>query len=110
MPDSYYILLTQHKTPWTKVRNLIVLSSTSDKINDISNHFWERWRHEYVVNLRETQRGSKLNLNVSKINVNDIVLVYGEKVPKHFCRIAIVAGILPTDFSSESRGTIVKIM
>ena len=51
-----------------------------------------------------------MNLNVSKINVNDIVLVYGEKVPKHFCRIAIVAGILPTDFSSESRGTIVKIM
>ena len=51
-----------------------------------------------------------MNLNFSKVTVNDIVIVYGEKVPKHFCRIAIVAGILPTDFSSETRGTIAKIM
>ena len=30
-------------------RNLTVLSSTTDKINRISNHFWHRWRHEYVL-------------------------------------------------------------
>ena len=56
--------------------------------------YWigDRWRHEYVVNLPEIQRKSKLTINSSKINVNDIVLVYGEKVPKH--RIAIVAGVL----------------
>ena len=40
--------------------NLTVLSSTTDKIKRISNHFWDRWRHEYVVSLRETQRTSKL--------------------------------------------------
>ena len=34
-----------------------------------------------VVNLRETQRTSKLNINSQKINVNDIVLVYDEMVP-----------------------------
>ena len=58
------------------------------------------WRHDYVVNLRKTQRTSKLNINSSKINVNDklsnilddIVLVYDEKVPIHFWRIAIVTG------------------
>ena len=36
-----------------------VLSSTTDKINRISNHFWYRWIHEYVV---ETQQTSKLNI------------------------------------------------
>ena len=67
-------------------------------MNRMSNHFSDRWRHkhEYVVNLRETQQTSKLNVNSSKINVNDIVLVYDEKVPRHFWRIAIVTGILPT--------------
>ena len=30
----------------TVVRNLTVLSSTTDKINRISNHFWDRWRHD----------------------------------------------------------------
>ena len=31
-----------------------------------------------VVNLRETQRTSKSNINSQKINVNNIVLVYDE--------------------------------
>ena len=43
-------------------------------INRISNHILDSWRHGYVVNLRETQRTSKLNINSLKINVNDIVL------------------------------------
>ena len=58
--------------------------------------------------LREAQRRSKLNINSSKINVNDIALLYGEKVPKHFLRIDIVAGVLPSR-DSEIRGAIVKI-
>ena len=43
----------------TVVRDLTVLSSTTDKINRISNHFWDRMRRKYAVNLRETQRTSK---------------------------------------------------
>ena len=58
---SYY-----SNTTSTVVRNLTVLSSTTDKINLISNHFSHRCRHEYVVNLRETQRTSKLNINSKK--------------------------------------------
>ena len=41
-------------TTSTEDANLTVLSSTTDKINRISNHFWDRWRHEYIVNLHET--------------------------------------------------------
>ena len=59
----------------------------------------------HVVNLRETQRTSKLNINSLKINVNDIVLVFYEKVPKHFWRIAIVMRVLPSR-DSEIRGII----
>ena len=79
------------KTPlvFHVVTNLGVFSSITGKIKSISNHFWERWRHEYVVNLRETLRTSKLNINSPKINVNDIILVYDEKVPRHSWRIAI---------------------
>ena len=54
-------LLYYSNTKSTVVRNLTVFSSTTYKINRISNHFWDRWRHEYKVNLRETQRTSKLN-------------------------------------------------
>ena len=102
-------LLYSSNATSTIVRNLTVLSSTTDKINCITNHFLDRWRHGYVVNLCETQRTSKLNLNSRKINVNDIVLVFCKKVPKHFWRIAIVTQVLPLrDY--EIRGAIVRIV
>ena len=68
----------------------------------------DRWRHRYVVNLRETKRISKLNINSLKVNVNDAVLVFYEKVSKLFWRIAIVTRVLPSRVS-EIRGGIVRI-
>ena len=68
----------------------------------------DNWRHGYVVNLCETQRPLKSNINSLKINVNDIVLVFYEKVPRHFWRIAIVTRVLPSR-DSEIRGAIVRI-
>ena len=65
-------------------------------------------RHKYVVNLHETQRTSKLNINSPKFNVSDVVVVYDEKVPTHFCKIAIVTGILPSR-DSEIKGAIVRM-
>ena len=59
-------LLHYSNTASTLARNLTVFSSTTDKINHISNHFWDRWRYKYAVNLRRTQRTSKLNINSPK--------------------------------------------
>ena len=59
-------LLCYSNTTSAVIRNLTVLSSTTNKINGISNLFWHRWRHEYLANLRETQRASKLNINSQK--------------------------------------------
>ena len=86
-------------TTSTIVRNLIVLSSTTDKISHISNHFWHRWRHEYVVNLCKTT-SIKIKYKLPK---NYAVLVYDEKVPKHFWRVAIVTGVLSSKDSETKR-------
>ena len=83
----------------TVVKKLTVHSSTTNKVSRISNHFWDRRRYEYVINLRETQPTSKLNINSLEINANDIVLIYVEKVPRHFWRIAIVTRVLPSRHS-----------
>ena len=68
LTTNYLLNLTNYSsnTISTVAVNLTVLSSTTDKINQISNHFWDRWRHEYVVNLRETQRILKLNIKRGK--------------------------------------------
>ena len=60
-------LLCCSNTTSTAVRNLTIFSNTTGKINRISNHFWHRWRHKYVVNLCETKRASKLNIDSQKI-------------------------------------------
>ena len=60
------------------------------------------------MNLCETQGTSKLNIDSLKINANDIVLVFSEKVPRHFWRISIVTLVLPTR-DPEIRGAIVRI-
>ena len=41
-------LLHSSNTASTVVRDLTVLSSTTDKINRISNYFLDRWRHEFT--------------------------------------------------------------
>ena len=81
-------------TTSTVVRTLTVLSSTTGKINRISNHFWHRLRHEYVVNLRETQWASKLNL-----------LVRFNKTREIFASVTRVLSILLT---TASTGAILK--
>ena len=69
------------------------------------------------MNLLETQRTSKLNIDSLKFNVNDIVLVFYEKVPRHFWRVAIILLYIMTLYimillpsrESEIRGAIVRI-
>ena len=100
-------LLYSSNTTSTVVRNLTVLWGTTDKINRISNHFLDRWRYGYVINLCETQQILKLNINSLKINVNYIVIVFYEKVIWHFWKITIVTRVLPTR-NSEIRGGIVR--
>ena len=67
LTPNHLLLLCYSNTTSAVIRNLTVHSSTTDKINRFSIHFWHRWRHEYVVNLCETQRASKLNINSQKL-------------------------------------------
>ena len=60
------------------------------------------------MNLRETQPTSKLNIDPLKINITDIMLVFSEKVPRHFWKILIVTRVLPSR-DSVIRGVIVRI-
>ena len=60
------------------------------------------------MNLCQIQQTSKLNIDSLEINVNDIVLVFYEKVPRHFWRIATITRVLPSR-DSEIRGATMRI-
>ena len=96
-------LLCYSHTTSTVVRNLTALSSTTDKINSINNHFWQRWRYEYEF-IRDTT-----NIKIKyKLPKNYVALVYDEKMPRHLWRITIVQGYYLAEILKQ-KGAIVRI-
>ena len=50
-------------------------------VNQLLMHFWRRWRNEYLVELREHFKREHPR-KLDNINVNDVVLVADEKLPR----------------------------
>ena len=73
----------------------------------ILSHFWERWRKEYVTSLRESQRISKQK-HSTKIQVNDVVIIYEDKQPRHRWKVGKVIEVLPGR-DGRIRGAEVKV-
>ena len=48
----------------------------SSKISNIINHFWDRWRKQYITSLCEYQKIVQPNDNLPRINIRDIVIVH----------------------------------
>ena len=61
----------------------------------ILDHFWQRWRKEYLTSLREMQQKDSNNKS-TKINENDVVLIYEDKQPRHLWKLGKVTKLLPS--------------
>ena len=66
------------------------------------DHFWGRWRKEYISFLRETQRMIR-GQHSDIIKLNDIVIVYDQKEPRHLWRVGRVINLIPSK-DGKSRG------
>ncbi|XP_028414079.1 uncharacterized protein LOC114537147 [Dendronephthya gigantea] len=53
-------------------------------LNDVIEHFWRRWRNEYLLELRNAHAGKspKKAVERSPVKVGDIVLVHDENHPR----------------------------
>ena len=65
------------------------LSRRMRHLNTILNHFWKRWKGEYLLELRESHSHGCSGVQTSKISAGDIVLVHDE-VPRALWRLAKV--------------------
>ena len=55
-------------------------------------HFWSRWRHEYLTSLREFHRTT--SNNIATVKVGDVVLVHDEG-SRINCKLAVLEELLP---------------
>lgn len=83
------------------------LAHHSTKISQIIEHFWNRWRKEYVVNLRDSHRSLHNSKDNPQIKLNDVVLIHEEKVPKSLWKIGKVIDLYKGR-DGQIRGALVK--
>ena len=65
-------------------------------LNFTLDHFWKRWKTEYLLELRECHRyeGSEGNIGRNTVSVGDVVLVHNESGPRGLWRLARVEDVL----------------
>ena len=77
-----------------------------EKLTNIINHFWHRWRTEYVTNLREYHKLRSLNNNSPYIKVNYVVLIHEMY---HLWRIGRLTELIKSKSDNEVREASVKV-
>lgn len=63
-------------------------------LNRTLNHFWVRWRREYLLELRETHRYAHAQNPHNTIAVGDVVLMYDEDLPRTLWKMAVVEDLI----------------
>ena len=81
LPDNLGVLLSDPEDEEFTVSP----NQLGDRVKNVSeslNYFWDRWRTEYLAELREAHRQSKCNLQKgTPVSVGDIVFVHDEGLP-----------------------------
>ena len=57
-------------------------------------HLWNRWRREYLVNLREFHREKVGSYGESKADVGDVVTVFEEDVKRNRWKLDVVEELI----------------
>ena len=78
------------------------------KLQNIINHFWDRWRKEYLVNLREHHKINSYKKNRPTIQLNDVVIIGDANRPRSSWRLAKVQKLIESN-DKQIRGAIVRV-
>ena len=86
-----------------------VANNRKEHVKQVINHFWNRWRNEYILELREHYKKKSRNHNKDlNINIGDIILVVDEKQPRSCWRLGRVIEIIHRR-DNLVRGAVVRI-
>lgn len=87
------------------------VNSQVKHLNQVLNHFWKRWRTEYLNNLREVHAHiSKRHPADTKpqISVGDIVIVKDDHQPRGLWKLGIVQELMEGQ-DGQTRAAVVKV-
>jgi len=77
-------------------------------LNQILNHYWERWRSEYITELHEYHK-SKKGLKDPDDKADDVVILQDDKLPRALWRIGIIKSIVKSKDNKSRAATVRSI-
>ena len=58
------------------------LNKRMQHLNNVINHFWKRWRSEYLLELRNSHRNATQRTTDRVVSIGDVVIVHDEDQPR----------------------------
>ena len=84
------------------------LSLEPSKLNHLLIHFWNRWHHKYLTNLREIHKASVKNGNKPTTKKDDVVTIEEPNLPSSTWKLARLHEIIVSK-DGNIRGALVKV-
>ena len=78
------------------------LLSKHRHLKKVINEFWDVWRRDYLLELRQSQRIDKRFLP----KLNDIVIIYDEKLPRQLWKLDQIVELYKSNDSKIRRAKI----
>ena len=88
--------------------NRELLVKRQEFIAKLLSHWWNRWKHEYLVDLRESHNLSTKRVGQPNIAVGDVVTVHEDKTPRGFWRLGKIEELIISK-DKRVRGAAVKV-
>ena len=84
------------------------LSKRMNHLSNVMNHFWCRWKDEYLIELRNSHHHSAKNAVPTPVAVGDMVVVHDEDLPRGLWKLARVEGLV-TGADELVRGATIRV-
>ena len=82
------------------------LSSKYKHLEKVINEFWNIWRRDYLLELRQLQKINKSKGKMPKMN--DIVIIYEENIPRQLWKLGRIVELYKSN-DGKKRGARVKV-
>ena len=77
-------------------------------LSNVLNHFWKRWRNEYLIELRNAHRYPNQNDTIRTVSVGDVVVVHEEDQPRGKWRVGKILDLI-VGSDGCTRGALVQV-
>ena len=89
--------------------NPVLLNHRQTYLSSLLRHWWDRWKREHLVDLRESHSLSSTRRGEPQIKQGDVVTVHQDKIPRGFWRSEKIEHLIESK-DGKVRGATLKVV